>query len=149
MVAVRPSLKSSPVKETFSFFFALMRLFFDAWLFIALVSADRKPDRWVPPSIVLILLTKVKMLSLSNAFNQEDLINFQKKNVNFLALNNNYEFEYSVEPKIDGISASLIYKNGKLSKGLSRGDGEEGEDITDNLKTTFYKFFNIKFLLKY
>ncbi len=78
---------------------------------------------------------KVKMLSLSNAFNQEDLINFQKKNVNFLALNNNYEFEYSVEPKIDGISASLIYKNGKLSKGLSRGDGEEGEDITDNLKT--------------
>ena len=78
---------------------------------------------------------KVKMLSLSNAFNQEDLINFKKKNVNFLALNNNYEFEYSVEPKIDGISASLIYKNGKLSKGLSRGDGEEGEDITDNLKT--------------
>ncbi len=78
---------------------------------------------------------RIKMLSLSNAFNQEDLINFQKKNVNFLALDNNYEFEYSVEPKIDGISASLIYKNGKLSKGLSRGDGEEGEDITDNLKT--------------
>ena len=78
---------------------------------------------------------KVKMLSLSNAFNQEDLINFQKKNINFLALNKNYEFEYSVEPKIDGISASLNYKNGKLIKGLSRGDGEEGEDITKNLKT--------------
>ena len=78
---------------------------------------------------------KVKMLSLSNAFNQEDLINFQKKNVNFLTLNKNYEFEYSVEPKIDGISASLNYKNGKLVKGLSRGDGEEGEDITANLKT--------------
>ncbi len=78
---------------------------------------------------------KVKMLSLSNAFNQEDLINFQKKNVNFLTLNKNYEFEYSVEPKIDGISASLNYKNGKLAKGLSRGDGEEGEDITANLKT--------------
>ena len=77
---------------------------------------------------------KVKMLSLSNAFNQEDLINFQK-NVNFLTLNKNYEFEYSVEPKIDGISASLNYKNGKLAKGLSRGDGEEGEDITANLKT--------------
>ena len=57
---------------------------------------------------------KVKMLSLSNAFNEEDLINFQKKNINFLALNKNYEFEYSVEPKIDGISASLNYKNGKL-----------------------------------
>ena len=78
---------------------------------------------------------KVKMLSLSNAFNEEDLINFQKKNINFLALNKNYEFEYSVEPKIDGISASLNYKNGKLIKGLSRGDGEEGEDITENLKT--------------
>ena len=78
---------------------------------------------------------KVKMLSLSNAFNEEDLINFQKKNINFLALNRNYEFEYSAEPKIDGISASLNYKNGKLIKGLSRGDGEEGEDITENLKT--------------
>ena len=78
---------------------------------------------------------KVKMLSLSNAFNQEDLINFQKKNINFLALKKNYEFEYNAEPKIDGISASLNYKNGKFIKGLSRGDGEEGEDITANLKT--------------
>ncbi len=78
---------------------------------------------------------KVKMLSLSNAFNEEDLIAFQKKNINFLALNENYEFEYSAEPKIDGISASLNYKNGNLIKGLSRGDGEEGEDITENLKT--------------
>ena len=78
---------------------------------------------------------KVKMLSLSNAFNEEDLIAFQKKNINFLALNENYEFEYSAEPKIDGISASLNYKNGILIKGLSRGDGEEGEDITENLKT--------------
>ena len=75
------------------------------------------------------------MLSLSNAFNQEDLINFQKKNINFLALDKNYEFEYSAEPKIDGISASLNYKKGKLIRGLSRGDGEEGEDITENLKT--------------
>ena len=78
---------------------------------------------------------KVKMLSLSNAFDKDDLINFQKKNINFLAFNKNFEFEYSAEPKIDGISASLNYKNGKLEKGLSRGDGEEGEDITENLKT--------------
>ena len=78
---------------------------------------------------------KVKMLSLSNAFNEKDLINFQKKNINFLAFNKNFEFEYSAEPKIDGISASLNYKNGKLLRGLSRGDGEEGEDITANLKT--------------
>ena len=78
---------------------------------------------------------KVKMLSLSNAFDKDDLINFQKKNINFLAFNKNFEFEYSAEPKIDGISASLNYKNGKLIRGLSRGDGEEGEDITENLKT--------------
>ena len=78
---------------------------------------------------------KVKMLSLANAFTKEDLLNFQKKNINFLALNKNYEFEYNVEPKIDGISASLTYKNGKLVRGLSRGDGEEGEDITENLRT--------------
>ena len=74
------------------------------------------------------------MLSLSNAFNKEDLLNFQK-NINFLALKKDYEFEYSAEPKIDGISASLNYKNGNFTKGLSRGDGEEGEDITENLKT--------------
>ena len=57
------------------------------------------------------------MLSLSNAFDEKDLINFQKKNLNFLALNNNYDFEYNAEPKIDGISASLNYKNaGNLYK---------------------------------
>ena len=78
---------------------------------------------------------RVKMLSLANAFDEEDLINFEKKIVNFLNLKKNFEFEYSAEPKIDGISASLTYKSGKLIRGLSRGNGEEGEDITLNLKT--------------
>ena len=78
---------------------------------------------------------KVPMLSLGNAFDEEDLKNFEKKIINFLSLKNTNSVEYSAEPKIDGISASLIYINGKLTKGLSRGDGNEGEDITQNLKT--------------
>jgi len=78
---------------------------------------------------------KVPMLSLGNAFNEEDLKNFEKKIVNFLSLEDASTIEYSAEPKIDGISASLIYVNGEFVKGLSRGDGLEGEDITQNLKT--------------
>ncbi|WP_440690667.1 NAD-dependent DNA ligase LigA [Candidatus Pelagibacter sp. HIMB1782] len=78
---------------------------------------------------------KVPMLSLSNAFSEEDLINFEKKICNYLSIKNQLDMEYSAEPKIDGISASLIYKKGKFLKGLSRGDGKEGEDITDNIAT--------------
>ena len=78
---------------------------------------------------------RVKMLSLSNAFNYEDLKNFEKKISNFLNLKKSIDIEYSVEPKIDGISASLTYKNNNLVLGLSRGDGNEGEIITENLKT--------------
>ena len=78
---------------------------------------------------------KVPMLSLSNVFDMEDLMNFEKKIKNYLDFSSNQSFEYSVEPKIDGISASLTYKNGILESGLSRGDGYEGEVITENLKT--------------
>ena len=78
---------------------------------------------------------RVPMLSLANAFNEEDLINFEKKILNFLSLPMLKKIEYSAEPKIDGISTSLIYKNGYFVQGLSRGDGKEGEDITENLKT--------------
>ena len=78
---------------------------------------------------------KVPMLSLGNAFNEEDLKSFEKKIVNFLSLEDTSAIEYSAEPKIDGISASLMYVRGKFVKGLSRGDGSEGEDITKNLKT--------------
>ena len=81
------------------------------------------------------VLHKVPMLSLANAFSEEDLFNFEKKILNYLDLKNNNHIEYSAEPKIDGISASLIYKKGKFVTGLSRGDGKEGEDITINLKT--------------
>ncbi len=78
---------------------------------------------------------RVPMLSLSNAFSEEDLINFEKKIINFLSEKKNFKISYSAEPKIDGISASLTYKNGNFERGLSRGDGREGEDITINLLT--------------
>jgi len=78
---------------------------------------------------------RIPMLSLSNAFTKNDLDNFEKKILNFISKKNNFKIEYSAEPKIDGISASLIYKNGKFITGLSRGDGVEGENITQNLKT--------------
>ena len=76
---------------------------------------------------------KVQMLSLSNAFNENDLKNFEKKIYNYL--NSKVKFDYSVEPKIDGISASLTYINKRLKVGTSRGDGKIGEVITENLKT--------------
>ena len=88
-----------------------------------------------PSKIFKKIKHKVPMLSLGNAFNEEDLINFEKKINNFLSYKKEEEIEYSAEPKIDGISASLIYKNGNFIRGLSRGDGKEGEDITENLKT--------------
>ncbi|WP_440927337.1 NAD-dependent DNA ligase LigA [Candidatus Pelagibacter sp.] len=78
---------------------------------------------------------RVSMLSLSNAFSEEDLINFEKKILNFLSETKDFKIVYSAEPKIDGISASLTYKNGNFERGLSRGDGREGEDITKNLAT--------------
>ena len=74
------------------------------------------------------------MLSLSNAFDLNDMKDFQKKVNNFLLLKDK-QFELFCEPKIDGISATLIYENGILTKGLSRGDGIFGEDILENLKT--------------
>ena len=74
------------------------------------------------------------MLSLSNAFQEEDMKDFLSKISNFLNIKD-LNVELSSEPKIDGISASLIYENGLLVKGLSRGDGIIGEDILKNLMT--------------
>tara|TARA_B100001248_G_scaffold161695_1_gene121976 strand:+ start:19514 stop:21547 length:2034 start_codon:yes stop_codon:yes gene_type:complete len=74
------------------------------------------------------------MLSLSNAFDKNDMGDFIKKIKNFLNLKEK-KIELFSEPKIDGISATLIYEKGTLCKGLSRGDGIIGEDILSNLKT--------------
>ena len=88
-----------------------------------------------PPSNKFKKIKHLKpMLSLSNAFDKNDMVEFSSKINNFLNYKNKH-LELISEPKIDGISATLIYQNGKLIKGLSRGDGVTGEDILENLKT--------------
>ncbi len=77
----------------------------------------------------------IPMLSLSNAFDVSDMQDFLKKINNFLNHKKEKDIELFSEPKIDGISATLIYEKGILVKGLSRGDGVTGEDILENLKT--------------
>ena len=102
------------------------------------LNSNQSPSKIVgykPSKSFKKILHRVPMLSLSNAFTEEDLLNFEKRILNFISEKPNFEISYSVEPKIDGISASLIYKNGELVTGLSRGDGREGEDITANLAT--------------
>ncbi len=88
-----------------------------------------------PPSNKFEKIKHLKpMLSLANAFDIKDMSDFIKKVKNFLNTQDN-EIEIFSEPKIDGISATLIYENGILTRGLSRGDGVVGEDILENIKT--------------
>jgi len=102
------------------------------------IKSSKSPSEIVgfkPSKIFKKVAHKIPMLSLGNAFSKEDLENFEKKILNYLNKDKTFKIEYSAEPKIDGISASLIYINGKFETGLSRGDGRQGEDITANLKT--------------
>ena len=101
--------------------------------FLKSVKSPSKIVGYKPSKLFEKYQHKVPMLSLSNAFDENDLINFEKKIFNYL--NKKIKLNYSVEPKIDGISASLTYIDKKLKFGVSRGDGEVGELITENLKT--------------
>jgi DNA ligase (NAD+) len=78
---------------------------------------------------------KQPMLSLGNAFNEKDVVDFVERGQKFFKHDEGLELAFTAEPKIDGVSASLFYKNGVFIQGATRGDGMVGEDITDNLKT--------------
>ncbi|HAA56529.1 MAG TPA: DNA ligase (NAD(+)) LigA [Myxococcales bacterium] len=78
---------------------------------------------------------RLPMLSLANAMNKEELIEFDKRLKRQLDLPENEILEYIVEPKIDGIAISLTYEEGTFMVGATRGDGVNGEDITSNLRT--------------
>ncbi len=78
---------------------------------------------------------RVRMLSLSNAFADEDVVEFIGRIRRFLNLTDDVRLEVTAEPKIDGLSISLRYQNGKLVEAATRGDGAEGENVTANVFT--------------
>ncbi|MEK7586020.1 MAG: NAD-dependent DNA ligase LigA [Patescibacteria group bacterium] len=75
---------------------------------------------------------EIRLLSLGNVFSSEELFSWEKRNLKLLEIEK--QLEYFCELKFDGLAISLIYENGKFIRGATRGDGEVGEDITENLK---------------
>ena len=78
---------------------------------------------------------RVPMLSLDNAFSDEDVEDFVQRMKRFLKLGADDPLSITVEPKIDGLSANLLYRNGELVRAATRGNGRVGEDITPNIRT--------------
>ncbi len=100
-----------------------------------LIRADSPTQRVgsVPSSAFTEVKHGVPLLSLNNAFEQTEFHAFIKRIHD--RLNNSDAIELACEPKLDGLAVNLIYENGMLQQGATRGDGYIGEDITQNLKT--------------
>ena len=105
--------------------------------FPELVTPDSPTQRvGAPPAREFAKIRHLSpMLSLDNALNEAEFRAFDERVRRFLGLPADVPLEYVVEPKIDGVSANLYYENGRLVWGATRGDGIEGEDVTNNLKT--------------
>lgn len=78
---------------------------------------------------------QVPMLSLANAFSDEEITDFEKRIINILETPEGELLRYVAEPKIDGLAVCLIYEKGILKLAATRGNGVEGEDVTENIKT--------------
>ncbi|MBA1243717.1 NAD-dependent DNA ligase LigA [Pseudomonas japonica] len=78
---------------------------------------------------------EIPMLSLGNAFAETDLLDFDRRVVEGLDADKGQVIEYSCEPKLDGLAVSLLYVDGQLQRGATRGDGATGEDISANVRT--------------
>jgi len=104
--------------------------------YLELVTTD-SPTQRVGASTAQTDFAKVRhpvpMLSLSNVLSMEELVSWHTRARKFMS--SKVDFEYVVEPKIDGLAIALTYENGVLVRGATRGDGEIGEDITANIKT--------------
>src|ERR1700735_3620338 len=112
-------------------------------LYKALEKVEQEHPEWVtadsPTQRVASGLTKdfptvehlVPMLSLENSYNEDDLIDWDRKARELTGLE---ELDYCIEPKFDGASISLIYENDRLLRGVTRGDGIAGDEITTNIR---------------
>ncbi|MGF1765835.1 NAD-dependent DNA ligase LigA [Enterovibrio makurazakiensis] len=100
-----------------------------------LASADSPSQRvgGKPLSAFVQVRHEIPMLSLDNAFDDDELKAFEKRMKD--RLNNAADFTYSCEPKLDGLAVSLMYENGILVQAATRGDGATGENITHNART--------------
>jgi len=102
-----------------------------------LISEDSPTQRVgaEPASSFATVQHRLPMLSLDNAFSEDELREFHRRVMSRLGLDPATQIDFSAEPKLDGAAVSLIYRNGRLVQGATRGDGTTGENITHNVRT--------------